>query len=285
MGISLDVIYKKNEVQVLLDEQRRKLSKVAFVPTMGNLHDGHISLIELAREHGDYVVVSIFINPTQFNDNKDFESYPRTLESDIEKLSKAGVNILFLPDFSSLYPYGTDNAIQLIIPERANDLCGKIRPGHFEGVASVVLRLFNIIKPEISIFGQKDLQQKLLIEQMVSDLSLGIKIIGAPIIREHDGLAMSSRNQHLSVAAKLIAVKLYKTLLDLGDLINHTNEDFTFILREAENKLIGYGFAVDYITIRSSIDLNIPNKGSKKLVILASVEVEGIRLIDNIVID
>ena len=177
LGISLDVVYKNKEVQVILDGHRRKMSKIALIPTMGNLHDGHISLIELAREYADYIVVSIFVNPTQFNDKKDFENYPRTLESDIEKLTKAGVNLLFLPGLSSLYPNGTDYAIQLIIPERANDLCGQVRPGHFEGVVSVVLRLFNIIKPDISVFGQKDFQQKLLIEQMVMDLSLNIKII------------------------------------------------------------------------------------------------------------
>ena len=285
LGISLDVVYKNKEVQVLLDGHRRKMSKIALIPTMGNLHDGHLSLIELAREYADYIVVSIFVNPTQFNDKKDFENYPRTLESDIEKLTKAGVNLLFLPGLSSLYPNGTDYAIQLIIPERANDLCGQVRPGHFEGVVSVVLRLFNIIKPDISVFGQKDFQQKLLIEQMVMDLSLNIKIIGAPIIRERDGLAMSSRNQHLSLAAKLTAIKLHKTLLEVSYLINSKKGEFTSILKEAEDKLISYGFDVDYISIRSSIDLSVPNKDSKKLVILAGVVIEGIRLIDNIVID
>ena len=258
--------------------------KIAFVPTMGNLHEGHLQLIDRALEESDLVVASIFVNPLQFGPGEDFNGYPRTFMSDQEKLMSRGCHVLFAPDLCSLYPNGTDDAIKVIIPERANDLCGKVRPGHFEGVLSVVLRLFNIIKPDLSVFGQKDFQQKLLIEQMVMDLSLGIKIIGAPIIRERDGLAMSSRNQHLSFAAKLTAIKLHKTLLEVSYLINPKKGEFTSILKEAEDKLIGYGFDVDYISIRSSIDLSIPNKDSKKLVILASVVIEGVRLIDNILI-
>lgn len=280
----MDVINDKSEAQILLDEQRRKNSKIVLIPTMGNLHDGHLSLIELAREHADYVVVSIFINPTQFTDNKDFDNYPRTLESDIEKLSLANVSLLFLPDCSSIYPYGIDHAAKVIIPEMSNDLCGKVRPGHFEGVTSIVLRLFNIIKPDFSIFGQKDFQQKLLIEQMATDLSLGINIIGAPIIREDNGLAMSSRNQHLSSTAKLTAAKLYETLIEASGSIKDRKIGFSSIQREAEKRLIGYGFFVDYISIRSSIDLSIPDKDAKKLIILASVIIEDVRLIDNIII-
>ena len=284
MSTSLDVINDKSEAQILLDEQRRKNSKIVLIPTMGNLHDGHLSLIELAREHADYVVVSIFINPTQFTDNKDFDNYPRTLESDIEKLSLANVSLLFLPDCSSIYPYGIDHAAKVIIPEMSNDLCGKVRPGHFEGVTSIVLRLFNIIKPDFSIFGQKDFQQKLLIEWMTTDLSLGINIIGAPIIREDNGLAMSSRNQHLSSTAKLTAAKLYETLIEASGSIKDRKIGFASIQREAEKRLIGYGFFVDYISIRSSIDLSIPDKDAKKLIILASVIIEDVRLIDNIII-
>ena len=284
MSTSLDVINDKSEAQILLDEQRRKNSKIILIPTMGNLHDGHLSLIELAREHADYVVVSIFINPTQFTDNKDFDNYPRTLESDIEKLSLANVSLLFLPDCSSIYPYGIDHAAKVIIPEMSNDLCGKVRPGHFEGVTSIVLRLFNIIKPDFSIFGQKDFQQKLLIEWMTTDLSLGINIIGAPIIREDNGLAMSSRNQHLSSTAKLTAAKLYETLIEASGSIRDRKIGFASIQRETEERLIGYGFFVDYISIRSSIDLSIPDKGTKKLIILASVIIEDVRLIDNIII-
>ena len=280
----MDVINDKSEAQILLDEQRRKNSKIILIPTMGNLHDGHLSLIELAREHADYVVVSIFINPTQFTDNKDFDNYPRTLESDIEKLSLANVSLLFLPDCSCIYPYGIDHAAKVIIPEMSNDLCGKVRPGHFEGVTSIVLRLFNIIKPDFSIFGQKDFQQKLLIEQMATDLSLGINIIGAPIIREDNGLAMSSRNQHLSSTAKLTAAKLYETLIEASGSIKDRKIGFASIQREAEKRLIGYGFFVDYISIRSSIDLSIPDKDTKKLIILASVIIEDVRLIDNIII-
>ena len=280
----MDVINDKSEAQILLDEQRRKNSKIALIPTMGNLHDGHLSLIELAREHADYVVVSIFINPMQFTDNKDFDDYPRTLESDIEKLNLANVSLLFLPDCSCIYPYGIDHAAKVIIPEMSNDLCGKVRPGHFEGVTSIVLRLFNIIKPDFSIFGQKDFQQKLLIEWMATDLSLGINIIGAPIIREDNGLAMSSRNQLLSSTAKLTAAKLYETLVEASGSIKDRKVGFSSIQRETEKRLIGYGFFVDYISIRSSIDLSIPDKDAKKLIILASVTIEDVRLIDNIII-
>lgn len=280
----MDVINDKSEAQILLDEQRRKNSKIALIPTMGNLHDGHLSLIELAREHADYVVVSIFINPMQFTDNKDFDDYPRTLESDIEKLNLANVSLLFLPDCSCIYPYGIDHAAKVIIPEMSNDLCGKVRPGHFEGVTSIVLRLFNIIKPDFSIFGQKDFQQKLLIEWMATDLSLGINIIGAPIIREDNGLAMSSRNQLLSSTAKLTAAKLYETLVEASGSIKDRKIGFSSIQRETEKRLIGYGFFVDYISIRSSIDLSIPDKDAKKLIILASVTIEDVRLIDNIII-
>lgn len=281
----LNVIKDKTEVQNLLDEQREKSSKIVLVPTMGNLHDGHLSLIELAREQADYVVVSIFINPSQFTDNKDFENYPRTLESDIEKLSLANADLLFLPECLSIYPYGVDYATQVIVPEMSNDLCGKVRPGHFEGVTSIVSRLFNIIKPDFAVFGQKDFQQKLLIERMAIDLSLGIKIIGAPIIREKNGLALSSRNQHLSSVTKLTAVKLYKILLEASSAVKNRQVEFLSIQREAESRLINYGFSVDYISIRSRIDLSIPDEDSKELIILASVVIDDIRLIDNIIID
>ena len=281
----MNVIQNNKELQNIISDKRKKLVKIAFVPTMGNLHKGHLSLIELAKEHADYIVVSIFVNPIQFNDNEDFDAYPRTIESDMDKLKMAGVNLLFLPSLQALFPYGTNKATQIYVPEISNDLCGRIRPGHFEGVASVVLRLFNIVKPDVSIFGQKDFQQKLLIERMVSDLALNIKIITAPIIREADGLAMSSRNQFLSSSKRRIACNIYEVIKEAENEIHNFNDKFPLLERKFKKEINKYGFSVDYIAIRSSIDLSLPEDGCKNLIILVSVLIDNVRLIDNVLIE
>jgi pantoate--beta-alanine ligase len=281
----LNVIQNNKELQNLISSMRKENAKIAFVPTMGNLHKGHLSLIELAKKHANYVIVSIFVNPIQFNDDDDFNNYPRTVESDIDKLNMADVDLLFLPSQQDLFPLGTKFATQIHIPEISDDLCGRVRPGHFEGVASVVLRLFNIVKPDIAIFGQKDFQQKLLIERMISDLALNIKIITAPIIREADGLAMSSRNQFLSASKRHEACNLYRVIKEVQYDIHKNFDKFSLLEKNLKKELTKYGFSVDYIAIRSSINLNLPEKGCKNLIVLVSAIIDNVRLIDNILID
>lgn len=281
----MNVIQNNKELQNLISSMRKENAKIAFVPTMGNLHKGHLSLIELAKKHAIYVIVSIFVNPIQFNDDDDFNNYPRTVESDIDKLNMADVDLLFLPSRQDLFPLGTEFATQIHIPEISDDLCGRVRPGHFKGVASVVLRLFNIVKPDVAIFGQKDFQQKLLIERMISDLALNIKIITAPIIREADGLAMSSRNQFLSASKRHEACNLYRVIKEVQYDIHKNFDKFSLLEKNLKKELTKYGFSVDYIAIRSSINLNLPEKGCKNLIVLVSAIIDNVRLIDNILID
>ena len=181
-----------------LSDWRHSGDHIALVPTMGNLHDGHLSLVRLARKHAERVVVSIFVNPTQFAEGEDFEGYPKSLERDRRRLSRLHTDLVFVPDLETMYPFGIDNATSVTVPVLTDDLCGSFRPGHFDGVTSVVSRLFSLVQPDVAVFGQKDYQQQLVICRLTEDLSLPIKIICGPTQREEDGLALSSRNQYLS---------------------------------------------------------------------------------------
>ncbi|MDC0178898.1 pantoate--beta-alanine ligase, partial [Woeseiaceae bacterium] len=191
---------------------RDSSERIALVPTMGNLHDGHLSLISLAREHAERVVVSIFINPTQFDEDVDFDKYPRTLESDTRQLEKTNVDLLFIPDIGTMYPFGITNATLVTVPVLSEEFCGAFRPGHFDGVTSIISRFFNIIQPDVAIFGQKDYQQQLIIRHLVEDLQLPLQIVLGPIQRELDGMAISSRNQYLSKEERSIAPIFYSVL-------------------------------------------------------------------------
>ena len=281
----MEVISKIKDIQILLNNQREQKNKIAFIPTMGNLHEGHLSLIQLARTYAEFIVVSIFVNPTQFHEDEDFDVYPRTKKSDLSKLKDFDIDLVFLPDISTIYPYGTDISTQIIVPELSQELCGKVRPDHFKGVTSVVLRLFNIIEPDIAVFGQKDYQQKILLEFMVKDLSLNIRIIDGPTIREKDGLAMSSRNQLLSIPARSSAKALYEVLQRAKKSAQTRGMSFNLIEDSSKKTLEGHGFMVDYFSIREKKYLAKPNEQDKELIILVSVKIENVRLIDNVFLD
>jgi len=281
----LEVTSKIKDMQALLNNQRGQKNKIAFIPTMGNLHEGHLSLIEIAKTYAEFIVVSIFVNPTQFNEDEDFDVYPRTIKSDLSKLKDIDIDLVFLPEISTIYPYGIDVSTQIIVPRLSQELCGKIRPGHFNGVTSVVLRLFNIIEPDFAVFGQKDYQQKILLEFMTKDLSLEIRILDGPTIREKDGLAMSSRNQLLSSSARSSAKDLYLVLQQAKQFAQMQDMSFSLIEDRSIKTLEEHGFMVDYFSIREKKHLVKPNKKDKELIILASAKIENVRLLDNVFLD
>ena len=275
-------------VAVLRDVVRgwkREGLRIAFVPTMGNLHAGHYSLIELARVHCDRVVSSVFVNPTQFGPNEDFARYPRTLDSDSEGLAAHGCDLLFAPTVEEMYPGGAANAVQVLVPgEVTSILDGAKRPGHFDGVATVVARLFNMVQPDIAVFGQKDYQQLQVIRALVRDLAFPIELIAAPTARAADGLALSSRNQYLSTDERIVAPEIHRTLIAMrdaaqaGQLIQKVEADAVARLQRA-------GFAVDYAQIRRA-DLAAPTDGERTgLVALIAAKLGGTRLIDNLEFD
>lgn len=281
----MEVTSKIKDMQALLNNQRGQKNKIAFIPTMGNLHEGHLSLIEIAKTYAEFIVVSIFVNPTQFNEDEDFDVYPRTIKSDLSKLKDIDIDLVFLPEISTIYPYGIDVSTQIIVPRLSQELCGKIRPGHFNGVTSVVLRLFNIIEPDFAVFGQKDYQQKILLEFMTKDLSLEIRILDGPTIREKDGLAMSSRNQLLSSSARSSAKDLYLVLQQAKQFAQMQDMSFSLIEDRSIKTLEEHGFMVDYFSIREKKHLVKPNKKDKELIILASAKIENVRLLDNVFLD
>lgn len=281
----MEVTSKIKDMQALLNNQRGQKNKIAFIPTMGNLHEGHLSLIEIAKTYAEFIVVSIFVNPTQFNEDEDFDVYPRTINSDLSKLKDIDIDLVFLPEISTIYPYGIDVSTQIIVPRLSQELCGKIRPGHFNGVTSVVLRLFNIIEPDFAVFGQKDYQQKILLEFMTKDLSLEIRILDGPTIREKDGLAMSSRNQLLSSSARSSAKDLYLVLQQAKQSAQMQGMSFSLIEDRSIKTLEEHGFMVDYFSIREKKHLVKPNKKDKELIILASAKIENVRLLDNVFLD
>jgi pantoate--beta-alanine ligase len=264
---------------------RNENETVAFVPTMGNLHAGHLSLVEIAREKAARVVVSIYVNPLQFSPDEDFASYPRTLQEDLNKLDAAGVDLVFTPETKTIYPDGEQRSTFVEVPQLSQIIEGKSRPGFFKGVATVVLKLFNMVQPDYAIFGEKDFQQLLVIRKMVNDLNLPIEIIGAAIKREQDGLAMSSRNNYLSSPEREKSCLLSETLRNLRHQIEQ-GLDIDTALRNCIETLQGYDFVVDYVTLRDAAGLeNVSNDdilNNRELVILAAARMGKTRLIDNV---
>jgi pantoate--beta-alanine ligase len=258
---------------------------IALVPTMGSLHPGHISLVRLAHEYAERVIVSVFVNPTQFGPNEDYKSYPRSLDNDRRRVSRAGVDVLFAPGNEEIYPFGEDAMTRVSVPDLSTVLCGDSRPGHFDGVTSVVSRLFNIIQPDVAVFGQKDYQQLVIIRRMVADLHLPIKILAGQTQRQDDGLALSSRNRYLSDTERSVAPQLHGTLRRCGDQIMSGNRNFASLEAEARAQLEASGFEVDYFTVRKAGDLSSPDSDSRYLVILAAARLGEARLIDNILIE
>lgn len=262
-------------------EWRNRKATIALVPTMGALHAGHISLVEIAKRSAKKVVVSIFVNPTQFGPNEDFSRYPRTLAADMDKLSEAGADLVFLPDAREIYPEGFATMLKPAGPAEAG-LDDKFRPDHFDGVATVVAKLFTSVTPDIAIFGQKDYQQLQVIKTMARDLHLPVKVIGAPIIREKDGLALSSRNVYLSPEDRAAAPVLHKVLKETAKAIS-AGENIERALSQGREKIISAGFQLDYLEARDAATLAMPANKSK-LRLLVAAKIGATRLIDNVAV-
>ena len=264
---------------------RGKGQSVGFVPTMGNLHAGHQSLIRLARMRADRVVASVFVNPTQFGPGEDFERYPRTLVQDQAVLADEDCDLLFAPNVATIYPYGAEHSVSLRVPQITEILEGVYRPGHFDGVATVVCKLFNLVQPDLAVFGQKDFQQLKVIQRMVRDLSLPVKVMAAPILRAEDGLALSSRNQYLSSAERARAPVMYNTLLKMRGLLGE-GHPWRAVEQVAKARLVRAGFVPDYALIRRAEDLAEPAEGQGEgLIALVAAHLGNTRLIDNLLID
>lgn len=264
-----------------VSDWRRAGERVGFVPTMGNLHAGHYSLIDIARRRCDRVVASVFVNPTQFGPNEDYSRYPRTLERDREGLDQAGCDLLFAPTVETMYPFGAANAVKVHVPVVTEPLEGAFRPGHFDGVATVVARLFNLVQPDVAVFGRKDYQQLLTIRRLVADLSLPIEIVAGDTLREANGLAMSSRNQYLSDVERETAATIHRTLLRMRDSVA-AGEPVDAVEAAASAALEAAGFRVDYAAIRRAEELAPAGDARSGLVGLIAARLGTTRLIDNL---
>ncbi|WP_031430085.1 pantoate--beta-alanine ligase [Methylomicrobium agile] len=269
------------DLRTILGNRRRAGERIAFVPTMGNLHAGHIRLVETARRQAERVVVSIFVNPTQFGPGEDFETYPRTEAEDREKLLAAGADLLFLPEIRNMYDPGAKTVVSV---KGLSDLhCGAFRPGHFDGVATVVAKLFNIVQPDSAFFGLKDYQQLVIIRTMVRDLNIPVALVPVETVREPSGLAMSSRNGYLTETEKVQAAKLYQALLNAKEaVLSGGREAYADIERQAQSFLAEAGFKTDYFSICRSSDLVAAVPEDREIVILAAARLGKTRLIDNI---
>ncbi|WP_226684401.1 pantoate--beta-alanine ligase [Shewanella indica] len=274
---------KIDEIRARVREWRQKGETIAFVPTMGNLHQGHVSLILEAARRADHVVASIFVNPLQFGKNEDLDAYPRTLGADQQKLTDAGCELLFTPTPELIYPKGLDAQTFVEVPGISDELCGASRPGHFRGVATIVCKLFNIVQPDIALFGRKDYQQLLVIKTMVTDLSLPIEVIGVETVREDSGLALSSRNGYLTETEKALAPKLKASMDKLAEAIV-LGQDIDQAISNAKEFLRAAGLEPDYLEVREASSLKPVNSDDKSLVILAAAYLGKARLIDNMIL-
>ena len=271
----MQVISTIAELRSRLSDERA----IAFVPTMGNLHEGHLDLMRLARDHGNCVVASIFVNPLQFGPSEDFDRYPRTLEADCAKLQGLA-DVVFAPSVDEMYP--AQQTVFIEPPPIANELCGASRPGHFRGMATVVLKLLNIVQPQAALFGKKDYQQLHIIRRMVSELNLPIRIIGGETVRAADGLALSSRNQYLNEAERGEAAFLYRTLQGMRQAILQGERDFEQLQQRAVEAIAARGWLPDYVAVRNQSDLQPAGQLQCELVILAAARLGNTRLLDNV---
>jgi len=264
---------------------REQSLSVAFVPTMGNLHAGHIHLVEEAKQLADRVVVSIFVNPSQFGPGEDFAAYPRTPEADSAQLAAVGTDLLFLPPVAEIYPADPARMTYVDVPGLSDDLCGQFRPGHFRGVATVVLKLLNQVRPDVALFGAKDYQQLTVIRRMVADLDVPVRIQGVPTVREENGLALSSRNGYLSAEEKARAASIYAQLCAAAAELRGGARDYARIERERAEALRHQGFVPDYFAIRRQDDLARPGPGETRWVVLTAARLGKARLIDNLQVE
>ena len=271
-------------MQELLDGWRHHDEHVALVPTMGNLHDGHLSLIDIAREHAERVIVTVFVNPTQFDEDEDFDEYPRTVERDTRRLKKIGADVLCTPDVEAIYPFGIEEATVVSVPGLTQNFCGASRPGHFDGVTSVIARLFALMQPDAAVFGQKDYQQQLIIRHMTQYFGLPIRIITAPTVREDDGLEKSSRNQYLSDVERAAAPQLFRSLDAIGHDLQNGKRNFKELEKRATKEMKAAGFQPEYVAVRRAQNLGRPNRDCDEIVVLAAAVLGPARLIDNVVV-
>ena len=270
------------QLRAAVAQARADGKRIGFVPTMGNLHSGHVALVSRATEQADFVVASIFVNPLQFGANEDLGSYPRTLAADQEQLREAGCDLLFAPTVSEMYPNGTSVQTRVSVPQLSEGLCGTSRPGHFEGVATVVSKLFNMVQPDVAVFGQKDYQQLAVIRAMVRDLNMPIELIGQPTVRAEDGLALSSRNGYLSPEQRAIAPALCRSLHAIATALHQGERDLHALLAEHCQRITDSGMRLDYLEIRHTDTLRAATAADHDVVILAAAYLGSTRLIDNL---
>lgn len=281
----MNTVKNVRELRAAVAQARAEGKQIAFVPTMGNLHAGHAALVEKAAQRADFVVASIFVNPLQFGPSEDLDKYPRTLLADQEKLVEAGCHLLFTPDVEEMYPHGMDGQTRVSVPGVSEGLCGASRPGHFEGVATVVSKLFNMVQPDLAIFGQKDFQQLAVIRTLVRDLNMPIQIIGEPTVRADDGLALSSRNGYLNTAQREVAPVLYRTLQEMATAIRAGERDYAKLVAAAQQQHSAAGFSPDYLEVREANSLRPATADDRRLVILLAAFIGSTRLIDNLAFD
>lgn len=278
----MDIVDTVADVRHALHGVRAAGKRIAFVPTMGNLHAGHLALVRRAGEVSDYTVISSFVNPYQFGQNEDFDSYPRTPEDDMSKLRAEGVDLLFAPEARQIYPRGPDHITTIEVPALGRMLCGVSRPTFFRGVTTVVGILFNIVQPDVALFGEKDFQQLVIIRRMTSDLHLPVEILTVPTVRESDGLAMSSRNAYLSKEERQVAPVLYQTLCATRDALGQGQRNFRVLEKQGLQRLAAMGLRTDYFSVRRADDLALPDPTDTDLRILAAAWLGRTRLIDNV---
>ena len=281
----MNTVKSVRELRAAVAQARAEGKQIAFVPTMGNLHAGHAALVEKAAQRADFVVASIFVNPLQFGPSEDLDKYPRTLLADQEKLVEAGCHLLFTPDVEEMYPHGMEGQTRVSVPGVSEGLCGASRPGHFEGVATVVSKLFNMVQPDLAIFGQKDFQQLAVIRTLVRDLNMPIQIIGEPTVRAEDGLALSSRNGYLNAEQREAAPVLYRSLQDMATAIRAGERNYSKLVVTAQQQHDAAGFRPDYLEVRESNNLHPATADDQQLVILVAAYIGSTRLIDNLAFD
>lgn len=278
----MNTVKTVRELRAAVARARSEGKRIALVPTMGNLHAGHAALVTKASQRADFVVASIFVNPLQFGPTEDLDKYPRTLAADQEKLLNAGCHLLFAPTVEEMYPDGMDGQTRLHVTGVSEGLCGGSRPGHFDGVATVVCKLFNMVQPDMALFGEKDFQQLAVIRKLVRDLNLPIQIFGEPTVRAEDGLALSSRNGYLTDEQRAVAPVLQRTLKQLAERIRQGERDFPALLGEGQQQIEQAGLRIDYLEIREAAGLRPATADDRQLVILVAAFLGTTRLIDNL---
>jgi len=278
----MNTVKTVRELRAAVAQARAEGKQIGLVPTMGNLHAGHAALVEKAAQRADFVVASIFVNPMQFGPAEDLDKYPRTLQADQQRLIDAGCHLLFYPDVEEMYPGGMGEQTRITVPGVSEGLCGASRPGHFEGVATVVAKLFNMVQPDLAVFGQKDFQQLAVIRTLVRDLNMPIQIIGEPTVRADSGLALSSRNGYLSDEQRDTATVLYRSLQDIALAIQAGRRDLPELIAHAQRQHAEAGLRADYLEVREAQSLREVSAGDRELVVLVAAYLGNTRLIDNL---